>query len=73
MVTVMRMVMVVTVMRMMVVVGAHNMQSLWTQDMGEVSTRNRPRFFVHVSYPGKPKNDRAPQNRTKHAKVLHMP
>ena len=33
MVTVMRMVMVVTVMRMMVVVGAHNMQSLWTQDM----------------------------------------
>ena len=52
------MIMVMIVMRMMVV-AAHNMQSLWTQDMDGGGARNRVRFFVHVSRPSSPKNDRA--------------
>ena len=55
---VMIMIMVMIVMRMMVV-AAHNMQSLWTQDMDGGGARNRVRFFVHVSRPSSPKNDRA--------------
>ena len=52
------MIIVMIVMRMMVV-AAHNMQSLWTQDMDGGGARNRARFFVHVSRPSSPKNDRA--------------
>ena len=55
---VMIMIIVMIVMRMMLV-AAHNMQSLWTQDMDGGGARNRVRFFVHVSRPSSPKNDRA--------------